>query len=346
MPKVSFENLVDFGARLLEKHGMAAEDARFIAETAATTEACGVHTHGAVLLAAIDRGVGSGIDAAAEPEVVNERGATALIDGKRASGGQCMRLAVQIARRKAAESGCAVVAARNTSWIGGLGGWILPLAREGLFAQVLAQSSQCQDSAPTGGIDPCFSTNPIAMAFPTDADPVLADFSTAVMSMGKVNTLKRAGRKAPQPVFFTKEGELTDDPQAMIDGGSMLTAGGDVDGHKGYALTLWIEGLTAMAGGSCNNPDEPQRQCFTLMVIDPKAFGDADHYHAELKRFTSRVRSGRRRPGVDAIRLPGERAQKQLAESMKTGVELRDELFENFAEIAAERGIEPLKALG
>jgi L-lactate dehydrogenase len=345
MPKVSFENLVDFGTRLLTAAGLPAEDAAFIARTSATTQAAGVQTHGAVLLNAIDGQVGSGVDPAAKPEVVNERAATALLDGKRASGGQCMKLAVELARQKAAGCGCATIAVRNTSWIGGLGAWILPLAREGLFAQVLAQSSQCQDSAPVGGIDPCFSTNPIAMAFPTDGDPVLADFSTAVMSMGKVNTLKRAGKKAPQPVFFTKEGELTDDPQAMIDGGSMFTAGGEVDGHKGYALALWIEGLTAMAGGNCNNPELPQAQCFTLMVIDPGAFGDADHYTAELKRFTTRIRSGRRRPGVEQIRLPGERAQKQIVESMKTGVFLSDDLFTGLNSAAEKRGIEPLKEL-
>ncbi len=346
MPKVSFENLVDFGARLLEKGGVPADEARYIAEAAATTEAAGVHTHGAVLLSAIAGGIGSNIDPAARPEVINEKAATALVNGKRASGGQCMKLAVKLAREKALQSGCAVVSVRNTSWIGGLGSWILPLAREGLFAQLLAQSCACQDSAPTGGSQPCFSTNPLAMAFPTDADPVISDFSTAVMSMGKVNTLKKAGKKAPQPVFFTKEGELTDDPQAMIDGGAMLTAGGDVDGHKGYALALWIEALTAMAGGSCNNPDIPQSQSFTLLVIDPKAFGDTDWYTSEMRRMCARIRKVRRRPGVDAVRLPGERAQKRAAESKRSGVELTDELFAKFAELAADRGIDPPEALG
>ncbi len=345
MPRASFEELVDFGTRLLVSGGMEEGDAAFIAQTSATTQAAGIQTHGAVLLAYINDQIGSGIDPSARPEVVKQKGSTALIDGKRASGGQCMRLAAELARRKAAENGCATIAVRNTSWLGGLGCWILPLAKDGFFAQVLAQSCQCQDSAPVGGIDPCFSTNPIAMAFPTDGAPVLADFSTAVMSMGKVNTLRRAGKKAPHPVFLTKDGELTDDPQAMIDGGAMLTAGGDLDGHKGYAFALWIEALTAMAGGSCNNPQAEQRQSFTLMVIDPKAFGDTDHYTAELKRFTARIRSGRRRPGVEEIRLPGERAQRQTAESMKSGVVLSDDLLATLNAAAEERGLAPLKSL-
>jgi L-lactate dehydrogenase len=185
----------------------------------------------------------------------------------------------------------------------------------------------------------------MALAFPGDGQPVIADFSTAVMSVGKVRTLSGAGRKAPQPVFFTKDGQLSDDPKVFLDGGSMLTAGGDVDGHKGFALALWIEALTAMAGGSCNNPDTEQRQCFTLLVIDPSAFGDADWYASEVKRMSARIRGVRRRPGVDAVRLPGERAQRQAAESRRTGVEMTDELFDRLLKIADQRGVEPPKSL-
>jgi L-lactate dehydrogenase len=345
MPKVSFEELIAFGTRLLEKQGFDPDDARYIAETSASTEATGVHTHGAVLLAAISGQVGSGIDPAARPQVVKEKSATALLDGNGAAGGVCMRLAVELARKKAAGNGCAVISVRNTTWVGGLGGWILPLAAQGLFAQLLAQSSKCQDSAPTGGIDACFSTNPVAMAFPADSGPALTDFSTAVMSMGKVNTLKKAGKKAPQPVFFTKEGELTDDPQAMIDGGSMLTAGGDLDGHKGYGLALWIEALTAMAGGNCNNPELDQRQSFTLIVLDPAAFEGGEHYVKEMARFAARIRGVRRRPGVDEVRLPGERALRQLAESRKSGVEMPAELLANLNAVAEKNGVAPLAEL-
>ncbi len=346
MPKVSFDGLVDFGVRLLAKRGFSDDDARYIAGTAATTEAAGIHTHGAVLLAAIDGQVGSGIDAKARPEIVSERGATALVDGNRAAGAACMRLAVDLARKKAKEHGIAMVAVRNTSWVAALGAYVVPLAREGFFAQLWAQSSQCQDSAAPGGVDPRFSTNPVALAFPTAGQPVVGDFSTAIMSVGKVNTLKRAGKKAPRPVFFTKEGELSDDPNAMLDGGAMFTAGGDLDGHKGYALALWDEALTAMAGGSCNHPEREQRQCFNLTVIDSTAFGDADYYRAETTRMIERIKASRKRPGVTEIRLPGERMFRQIEKSKKSGVQIGAEMIEKLNGIAEERGVEPLKAMG
>ena len=339
MPKMSYSSLVSFGGDLLVRLGFAAEDARYIAETAAFAEAGGLHTHGAVVLSYIEAQCGSGIDPKAMPRVVQERAASALLDGNRAAGGVCMRLAIEMARRKAREAGVAVVAVRNTSWIAALGPYLAPLAREGFMAHLLAQSCQCQDAAPHGSLDPCFSTNPMALAFPTDDGPVIADFSTAAMSMGRVRTLAKAGRKAAQPAFFTKDGQLTDDPNAVLQGGSMLPAGGDFDGHKGYALALWIEALTAMAGGRCNDPGSEQRQSFTLWLLDPDAFGQREWYVSEMRRMSARIRGGRPRPGVEAIRLPGERLFAEVERSKTSGVELTAGVLKTLTDAARRRGV-------
>ena len=342
MATISYADLVSFGKQLLLTLGFSEADSRYISETAAFTEAGGVHTHGAIVFANIESQCGSAIDPAAQPVIVNERPATALLDGQRVAGGACLRVATGLAAQKARNCGSAVVSARNTSWIGGLGAYLAPLARNGFFAQLTAQSCACKDAAPYGGIDPVFSTNPMAFAFPSEPDPVIADFSTSAMSMGKVNTLAKAGKTSSQPAFLTSNGELTADPNALLNGGAMLPAGGDFDGHKGFALTLWIEALTAMAGGSCNNPLVEQRQSFTLTVIDPGAFGDKDWYESEVRRMTGRVRSGRRRKGFDAIRLPGERMLTQAAKSKRDGIDMPESTVRKLNEIAKKREIEPL----
>jgi LDH2 family malate/lactate/ureidoglycolate dehydrogenase len=99
-----------------------------------------------------------------------------------------------------------------------------------------------------------------------------------------------------------------------------------------------------MAGGSCNNPFIEQRQSFTLTVIDPAAFGDKDWYESEIRRMTGRVRSGRRREGFDAIRLPGERMLSQAAKSKRDGVDMPESIVRKLNEIAGKRAIEPLAA--
>jgi len=345
MPKAAFEDLIDFGVRLLVKKGLSEEDGRYIAEVAVTTEACGISTHGAAIFGTYDAQVGSLIDPTARPAVVKERGATALIDANRSFSHLGLRLAIEVAVKKAREHGIAMVGVRNTSWIGGAGAFLLPLARQGLFAQLWVQSSQCKDSAPHGGVDARFSTNAVALVFPTAGEPVISDWSTAVYSVGKVNTMVRKGQKAPQRVFFDTDGNLTDDPQAFLDGGAMMFMGQQINGHKGFGLGLWCEALTAMAGGSCNNPDLEQSQCFNLTVIDPEAFEGMDYYLREMERFVAHVKSSRLQEGFDEIRLPGERMLRQLAESKRDGIELQPHILKTLNQVAERNGLDPVRLL-
>lgn len=347
MPKVSFNDLVELGTNIFTACGVDPEDARYMAERASITEAGGVSTHGTIIFAAYEGQVGGNIDPAARPKVVNERPGTALIDATGCFAPLAMRLATQLAMEKARVNGVANVGVRNTCWLAGAATYLLPIVEEGMFAQVWVQSSQCKDSAPVGGIDAKFSTNPAAFAFPTPAGAVVADFSTSVYSMGKVNLMSKAGRKAPEKVFFDADGKLSDDPAVMTgeNPGAMLMAGQLVNEHKGYALALWAEATTVMAGGSANNPALPQRQCFNLTVIDPTAFADPDYYTREMSRFVAHVKSSRKREGVDEIRLPGERFLASIEESKANGVELRPALFEKLNEVAAKRGVAPLKTI-
>ncbi len=163
--------------------------------------------------------------------------------------------------------------------------------------------------------------------------------------MGKVGQLAAKGERTAEKAFYDKTGALTDDPKAVRDGGGMLPWGQQLTGHKGYAFAFWCEALTAMAGGWCNDPSREQRQSFNLTVIDPEAFAGLDYYRREMERFVGWVRSSRPAPGVDKVRLPGERMFQHIAESKKTGVELSQGLFDRLNETAAKNGLKPLKTV-
>jgi LDH2 family malate/lactate/ureidoglycolate dehydrogenase len=334
------DTLIQFGTEVLTAKGLPRASARDIARGIVETEAFGVTTHGLVQLSHLEGQLGDEIDPKAEPLVVKEHPASVLIDGNRACGQLAMKLARELAAKKARACGVAMAAVRNSYWIGALGIYLLPLAREGLFAQLWAQSSNCKDCAPVGGIDARFSTNPVALAFPTGGDPMLADFSTAAVAMGKVGRMVRLGEKAEEPIFRDAQGNLSDDPAVVRRGGSILFLGGTLLGHKGYALSLWSEALTAMAAGSANNPEAPTRQSFNLTVIDPEAFGGHAYYDAEMARFIAHVKSSRRLPGVDAIRLPGERGSKTLRQAEREGVPVDDATWKTLFALAKKHRLE------
>lgn len=342
MPRSSFDELVAFGVRLLMARQVAEPDARYLSELAVVTEARGVSTHGLAPFGYWDAQIGAGIDAAAKPGVLKNTDATVLIDGNRSFSQLAMRLAKELAADNARRLGIAMVAVRNTSWLGALGVHLVSLAEAGLMAQLWAQTSTCKDCAPIGGLEARFSTNPVALAFPTGGAPMVADFSTAAVSMGRVNQMARGGEKTAAPIFMDREGRLSADPRVVKEGGTILFMGGLGQGHKGYALSLWCEALTAVAGGDCNNPEAETRQCFNLAVLDPQAFAGTEYYMREMQRFLRHLKSSRLRPGSDGIWMPGERAAARLDECRLHGVPVGEEMLARLNALAAKCGIPPL----
>ncbi len=339
MPKIAFETLVRFAQELLAARGVPEAGARTIAGIVVTTEAFGITTHGLSFLPYADGAIPEVVDPKAEPTVAVDRGATAVIEGGRCFAQLAMRRAVDIALQKASALGISMVSVRNTGWLAALGVQLLPIAERGMLAQVWAQTNTCKDCAPVGGIDARFSTNPLALAIPTDGDPIVADFSTTAVSMGKTSRMAGKGEKAPERIFMDHEGTLSDDPRVVKAGGTILFMGGEHYGHKGYGLSLWCEALTAAGGGECNNPQSRTQQSFTLQVIDPAALGGRDHYLAEIARFVRHVKTSRPRPGVAAIRLPGERGLAALRRARVEGVEVEEAMLAKLDGLAAKAGI-------
>lgn len=336
------EKLLDFAVRLLKAKGVPDGNARAIAEIVVKTEAFGVKTHGLTFLSYADGMIPGELDPRAEPVVVRRKGASVLIDGNNGFSQLAMRRAQEFATRAAARYGIAMAAVRNCFWLGALGPYLIEPARRGFFAQLVAQTSTCKDAAPFGGIDARFSTNPIALAFPTDADPVISDFSTAMMSMGAVNKMIRRGEKTDEPAFMDKNGVLGTDPAVVRDGGSILFLGGPRYGYRGYSLSLWIEAMTALAGGDCNNPQAKTRQTFTLTVIDPNAFAGVDTYRREIARFLAHLKTSRVHPAHERIRVPGESGFRHLRESETAGIPVDPALVETLNKAAEKNGVERL----
>lgn len=340
--RISMKSLTDFGTRLLQTRGVPEQSAQKISTHIVETEAFRQSTHGLVqfgsILSGIDRG---SINPESEPQVVTDSGAIGLIDASQCIPILAMDKARDIAVRKAREFGIATVMVRKSGWIAALCTHLIPIAKNGLLASAWAQSSSCLDCAPFGGIDPCFSTNPIAMAFPApDENPVVADFSTSTLSMGATSVMAKNGKKSTAPRFLDENGKPVCDPTVVKNGGSMMFAGGETEGYKGYALSLFNEALSVTAGGSANNPDVPGHQNFGLTVINPDSFAGQDYYMEEMKRFMARVRSSRPREGFRQVRFPGERGFHALEDSRNKGVPLDDEKMQMLYKLAADYNVE------
>lgn len=338
--------LTEFGERLLHVYGVTADKARYLAHIAVQTQAFGIHTHGLVQFPFWDKYIGDRVDVSAESEIVRELPATALLEGHRGFGALALRHACDLALDKARTQGIAMVSVRNTTWLGALGPHILPIAEAGFLVQLWAQTSDCDDCAPWGGRDGIFSTNPVALAFPTGDGCMLSDFSASAISFGRTQALIRDGKQAPENLYLDRQGHPTADPAVVDDGGTIQFMGGERYGYRGYAFALWAEALTAMAGGSARTSDNRLAQAAHLVVIDPNAFVGISHYLSESQRLLAEIRGARLRPGFDTILLPGERAQRAAQAAARHGVPVEEKLVAVLNELADRHGIPRLPTDG
>ncbi|MDP7628490.1 MAG: Ldh family oxidoreductase [SAR202 cluster bacterium] len=341
--RISMERLIEFGVAFMTKRDVPEDHALYVSRIVVETEAFRQSTHGLAQYVAINEALGKTIDPQVEPTIIGKHGATVLLDGKRCLGILVMKLAKKMAVEIARTDGVGFVGVRNTHWIGALGMHLISIAEQGLLCQAWAQTNTCQDCAPYCGIDPRFSTNPIALAFPTDGNPVVADFSTATISMGAAHALIKEGKKTATSRFLDNTGSPSNDPSVIDRDGSLMFMGGDIDGHKGYALSLFNEALTVLAGGSANNPDAELHQSFSLMILDPAVFVGSDYFFEEMRRFLAYVKSSRVRSHVKEIRLPGERGFAALADCRIHGVPLDDNKLRILRELADDNGIEAIE---
>ena len=155
---------------------------------------------------------------AAQPEVAEERGFAALVDGHWAFGQVVARFAGQVAVRKAQAGGLAVVTARNSNHVGRLADVVEFVSDAGLIGLAAVNDSGAgQCVVPWGGTDGRLSTNPIAVGVPGGDNPgILFDFSTSAAASGKVRQLLLRGEQAPDGWLIDGSGAPTRDPGVLF----------------------------------------------------------------------------------------------------------------------------------
>ena len=121
MKYFSIQELTDFCSAFFTHRGVAAENARYISELLVLGEAMGYESHGLLALEEFNTELDRRVDPAQEPSIISNSGATALIDGNGGIGHLSVKLAKELAVKKAREYGVALVAARHLGWIAALG---------------------------------------------------------------------------------------------------------------------------------------------------------------------------------------------------------------------------------
>jgi len=335
--------LTAFATALFAKAGLDPDKAATTAAILVEGDLLGHSTHGLALLApylaeaTAGRMLGSGA-----PDVVATAPAAQTWDGRRLPGPWLVVQAAEWATRTASETGLAAVSIRNSCHIACLAAYLYRFASRGHFLLIASSDPAVASVAPFGGTRRLFTPDPLAAGWPTPAGPVMIDVSTSITTNGMTNRLRAEGKQFEHPSLLDAEGKPTRDPNAFFTepGGTLLPLGGVEAGHKGFALALLVEALTAALGGF-GRADGPTvwGAAVLVLAIDPKRFAGLPAFVRETGWMTDAVHANKPVPGGAAPRLPGERALALRAEQLAHGVALHPSIPPALAEAAARAGV-------
>ena len=318
--------LAQFAHALFARAGMRDDAARDVADVLVDGDLLGHTTHGlglaALYLAELEKG---SMTPSGEWTVVNATPAAQTWDGGRLPGPWLTLRALDAAMAMAASQGTGTVVIRRSHHIACLASYLRRATDRGMMAIVQSSDPVAASVAPFGGVSPVFTPNPLAAGIPTSGDPILLDVSSSYTTNGMTARLHQAGQKLPHAWIQDAKGNATNDPRVLFEEpkGTLLPTGGLDAGHKGYGLALLIEAMTAaLSGFGRADPKEGWGATVFVQALDPRAFGGLDAFRRQMDWLVEACHDATPRPGVERVRLPGERGLALRREQLEHGIAL------------------------
>jgi len=349
MSRYSPQSLIDFAEALFTGAGLDADKAAVAAPILVEADLMGHDTHGLQQLPAYLGALANGtMTASGEPEVVADRGAVAVWNGRWLNGIWLTARALDVAADKARQFGIGAVCIQRSHHIACLQAYLPRMTDQGLMAIITCSDPSGASVAPFGGLDAVFTPDPLAAGIPTGGDPILIDMSASITTNGMVARQGAAGKKLRGKWMQDAEGVPSDDP-ALIKAdppGTLLLAGGQDHGQKGYGLALIVETLSQGLSGYGRAGAEKRWGAATFVqVFDPALFAGLGSYEEQTANLVRLCHGSRPLPDLQAVRLPGESALRRKREAQNNGVTLFAGTIEKLAPFAERFGVALPRAL-
>jgi hydroxycarboxylate dehydrogenase B len=229
---------------------------------------------------------------------------------------------------------------RNAHHIGRVGTYGEIAARAGMVAlHFVNVASGPPPVAPFRGREGRFLTNPVCIAIPGTAsnEPILLDFATSRVALGKVRVAHNAGKPMLDGALLDHAGQPTTNPAVMYTEprGVVLPFGE----HKGSGLALVCELLAGAIVGSASvsTSTPPERGIINGMlsiVIDPGRLSSRDSMLAEIDAMIGWVKSSAASDPDLPVLVAGEPEQIAKAERLAKGIYVDEETWSQLTAIA------------
>jgi L-lactate dehydrogenase len=348
--RYDYHALLSFARALGTKAGLPEARAGVLAEILLEADLMGHTTHGLSMLSGALKNIETGaVRKDGEPQVIVDNGAAVVWDAASLPGTWVLSKAIDEACQRARSQPVVTYVIRRAANIACLGAYLRKATDQGMLIWIMNSDPAMRTVAPAGSIDPQLAPNPLAFGYPTEGEPVLIDISTSPVANGWIRRWSAEGTRLPEAWLQDAAGTLSDDPSTLFGTppGSMLPLGGLAAGHKGFALGLIVEVLTAgLSGTGRANPEAGKGGTpVYLQIVNPESFSGTATLKTEASWLADACRQSRPRPGSAAVRMPGDTANALRAKQIRGGVALHPGIMPELAKWAQKFEVSPPAAL-
>jgi len=345
MTFVNHRKLTRFVGGAFEKLGAPKDDAEIGANVLVQADLRGVDTHGVIRFnpqAWYVKWLTEGsMTARPKIQIISESSSTALLDGDRGMGMVIGHRSMELAIRKAKDSGIGMVAVRNSRHYGMSAYYSMMALPHDMIG--IAMTNASRQVVPTFGREARFGTNPMCFAVPTDKElPFVLDMATTTAAAGKLELAARQGKPIPHGWALNEGAKATDDPRVAQQARKLLPLGGSREGgsHKGYGLAIVVEILCGVLSGTLtalNADQDPRGHFFGAIRID--TFRPVDEFKRDMDRLLRELKTTPPIEGQDRVYAAGEIEFETAAERREHGIPLLPSVLKGLRDVGERVGV-------
>ncbi|MBI2525649.1 MAG: Ldh family oxidoreductase [Candidatus Rokubacteria bacterium] len=348
------EALQGFIVAVLEALRMPRRNAELTAALMVKTDLRGVDSHGIGMLPRYVEWTRAGyIHPWAEPIVVRDDLATALLDGQKGLGHPVSVMGMELALAKAGTYGLGIVAVRNSNHFGACANYSMMALERGMIGLAFTNSPFVA-MVPTFARQPMMGTNPISLAAPAATHtPFVLDMATTTVAVGKLTIAARWNHPIPEGWALAEGGRPTTDARAALAARLLSPLGGrrELGSHKGYGLGVMVDILSGVLSGGVygdlldRKGLRTQRltntgHCFA--AIDIARFRPVEEFEAAMDDMLQALNDTPRAEGQERVYTAGEPEAEAERHRRAHGIPVAPALVAQVGEIAASLGVLPL----
>ncbi len=326
--RIPYTEMKSVFKRVLCKYGLAGQPAEKCAGIFSANSLEGIYSHGVYRFPRFIEYIRKGyIDVVAKPELIHTAGVLEQWNGNLAPGPMnaefCTKRAMELA--DASGMGCVAIADTNHWMRGGTYGW--QAAREG-FAFIGWTNTEANMPA-WGARDRHLGNNPLVFAVPFEKEAIVLDFAMTQFSYGKMEALQLEGKKLPFPGGFDPEGELTDDPAAILESWRALPIGY----WKGAGLSLLLDITAAiLSAGNATHQisgrDAEYGVSQVFIAIALKKLSNFSSIGTAISGIIADLKKSVPAGPLGTIRYPGEQIVHTRRENLQHGIPVNRKVWD------------------